>query len=155
MRTLFVGALPATVVGCSCYAPAQASIGACTAGGLACLGRSSFNQTIEPEPAVRDAGLSATKTRPKIATITEKPPFARARHKTGLAMTTTKFVTPTANVEPAAAKVEPVLTPREQHVLASPKLGLPTNLSVVRLNFFENTMEMHAQHIMRKMLLWN
>jgi hypothetical protein len=82
MRTLFVCALAATVVGCSCYAPAQASIGACTAGGLACLGRSSLSQTIEPEPAELDAGLSAPKTRSKIAAITEKPPSARARHKT-------------------------------------------------------------------------
>jgi hypothetical protein len=82
MRTLFVCALTATVVGSSCYAPAQTSIGACTAGGLACLGRSSLSQTIEPEPAALDAGLSAPKTRSKTAAITEKPPSARARHKT-------------------------------------------------------------------------
>jgi hypothetical protein len=82
MRTLFVGALAATVVSCSCYAPAQASIGACTAAGLAYLGRSFLSQTIEPEPAALDAGLSVPKTRSKIAAITEKPPSARTRHKT-------------------------------------------------------------------------
>jgi DNA-binding NarL/FixJ family response regulator len=43
------------------------------------------------------------------------------------------------------------LTRREQHVLATLKLG--TNLIAVRLS--ENTVEMHIQHIMRKMLLWN
>ena len=47
------------------------------------------------------------KTISKIAARTEKPPSAHARHKTDLAMTTTKSATPTANVEPAAAKVEP------------------------------------------------
>ena len=73
MRTLFVCALAATVVGCSCYGPPQASIDACTASGLVCLDRSSLSQKIEPEPAAFDAGLSAPKTRSKIAARTEKP----------------------------------------------------------------------------------
>jgi hypothetical protein len=109
MRTLFVCALAATVVGCSCYAPPQASIDACLASGLACLDRSSLSQTIEPEQAAFDAGLSAPKARSKIAARTEKPPSAHARHKTDLAVTTTKSATPTAaaKVEPAANKVEP------------------------------------------------
>ena len=47
------------------------------------------------------------------------------------------------------------LTPREQHVLAALKLGLPTNLIAGRLDLPENTVEMHIQHIMRKMLRWN
>ena len=106
MRMIFVCALAAIVAGCSCYAPPQASIDACTASGLACLDRSSLSQTIEPEPAALDAGLSASKTRSKIAARTEKPSSTHARHKTDLAMTTTKSATPTANVEPPAAKVE-------------------------------------------------
>ena len=119
MRTPFVCALAATVVGCSCYAPPQASLDACMASGLACLDRSSLSQRIEPEPAALDARLSTPKTRSKIAARTEKPPSAHARHKTDLAMTTTKSATPAveppavkveppaAKVEPAAAKVEP------------------------------------------------
>jgi DNA-binding NarL/FixJ family response regulator len=43
-----------------------------------------------------------------------------------------------------------VLTPREQHVLAALKLGLPNKLIAVRLNLSENTVKMHIQHIMRK-----
>ena len=105
MRTPFVCALAATVVGCSCYAPPQASLDACMASGLACLDRSSLSQRIEPEPAALDARLSTPKTRSKIAARTEKPPSAHARHKTDLAMTTTKSATPA--VEPPAAKVEP------------------------------------------------
>lgn len=42
------------------------------------------------------------------------------------------------------------LTPREQHVLAALKLGLPNKLIAVRLNLSENTVKMHIQHIMRK-----
>ena len=127
MRTLFVCALAATVVGCSCYAPPQASIDSCTgagASGLACLDRSSLRQAIEPEPAALDAGLSAPKTRSKIAARTEKPPSAHARHKTDLAMTTTKSATPTANVEPAAAKVEPAANKVEP---AAAKVELAAN----------------------------
>ena len=127
MRTLFVYALAATVVGCSCYTPPQASIDSCTgagASGLACLDRSSLRQAIEPEPAALDAGLSAPKTRSKIAARTEKPPSAHARHKTDLAMTTTKSATPTANVEPAAAKVEPAANKVEP---AAAKVELAAN----------------------------
>jgi DNA-binding NarL/FixJ family response regulator len=42
------------------------------------------------------------------------------------------------------------LTPREQHVLAALRLGLPNKLIAVRLNLSENTVKMHIQHIMRK-----
>jgi DNA-binding NarL/FixJ family response regulator len=42
------------------------------------------------------------------------------------------------------------LTPREQHVLAALKLGLPNKLIAVRLKLSENTVKMHIQHIMRK-----
>ena len=111
MRTLFVCALAATVVGCSCYhLPPLPSIDACTgagASGLACFDRSSLSQTIETEPAALDDSLPAPKTKSKRAARAEKPPSAHARHKTDLAMTTTKSTTPTANVEPATAKVEP------------------------------------------------
>jgi DNA-binding NarL/FixJ family response regulator len=42
------------------------------------------------------------------------------------------------------------LTPREQHVLAALRLGLPNKLIAARLNLSENTVKMHIQHIMRK-----
>jgi DNA-binding NarL/FixJ family response regulator len=58
-----------------------------------------------------------------------------------------------ARIMPERTMVD--LTPREQHVLAALKLGLPTNLIAVRLKLSENTVEMHIQHIMRKMLRWN
>src|SRR5215475_7792348 len=42
------------------------------------------------------------------------------------------------------------LTPREQHVLAALKLGLPNKLIALRLNLSENTVKMHVRHLMRK-----
>ena len=42
------------------------------------------------------------------------------------------------------------LTPREQHVLAALKLGLPNKLIAAKLNLSENTIKMHIQHILRK-----
>jgi hypothetical protein len=52
MRALVIGALAATLVGCSCLLPPQASIEGCTdANGLACFGRSSASEPIRPEPA--------------------------------------------------------------------------------------------------------
>ena len=42
------------------------------------------------------------------------------------------------------------LTPREEHVFAAMKLGLPNKLIAARLKLSENTVKMHIQHIMRK-----
>jgi hypothetical protein len=107
MRTLFVGALAATVVGCSCYVSPQASMEACAGGsGLACLDRSSVNQTIEPGPTSFNKILTPNR-KLKIAARTEKLRSARARHKTDLAMNTEKSTTPTAKSEPSVTKVEP------------------------------------------------
>jgi len=58
-----------------------------------------------------------------------------------------------ANIMPERTLAD--LTPREQHVLAALKLGLPNKLIAVRLNLSEKTVKMHIQHIMRKKLSWN
>ena len=135
MRTLFVGALAATLVGCSCYVSPHASMEACTGAGgsaLACLDRSSVNQTIEPEP------VSTPKTKPNIAAKTEKSPSAHARHKSDLAMDAAKPTTPTAKDEAATAELEPAPTkveaaaPKAEPVAAkieplAPKVEPPTS----------------------------
>ena len=116
MRTLFVGALAATVVGCSCYVSPQASLDACTGAGgngLACFDRSSVNQTIEPEPAL----LSTPKPKSKVAAKTEKPPSAHARQRVELAINTAKSTT-TTTIEPAATKLKSAATKVEA---AAPK----------------------------------
>ncbi len=78
MRALLIGALAATLGGCSCRLPPQASIEGCTdANGFACFDRTVASQPIEPEPASFTTD-SATKTA-KSAVIPAKvePPASR------------------------------------------------------------------------------
>ena len=57
MRTLFVGALAVTLVGCSCFVPPQAGVEACTGacGGFACFDRTAVGQAVERKPGSLDA----------------------------------------------------------------------------------------------------
>jgi hypothetical protein len=51
VRPLLIGALAATLVGCSCLLPPQASIEGCTdANGLACFDRTAASQPVQPKP---------------------------------------------------------------------------------------------------------
>jgi DNA-binding NarL/FixJ family response regulator len=87
-----------------------------------------------PLPIVRQNGAASLGALPE-CTDKSDPPAVHARN--GL-----------ADIAPARVLVD--LTPREQHVLAALKLGLPNKLIAVRLNLSENTVKMHIQHIMRK-----
>jgi hypothetical protein len=90
MRTLLIGALAATLVGCSCPLPPQASIKGCTdANGLACFDRMAASQPIELKPASFKADSATTEFKSTIAGKTQKPSSARARDR-ALAMKTTK-----------------------------------------------------------------
>jgi hypothetical protein len=67
MRALFIGALAATLVGCSCVLPPQASIEGCTdANGLACFDRSSASLPIRPTPASFKTDSAAIEIKPAI-----------------------------------------------------------------------------------------
>lgn len=91
MRTLLIGALAATLVGCSCLLPPQASIEECTDGnGFACFGRMAANQPIEPKPASFKTESATTEIKSTIAAKTQKPSSARARDRAHLAMKTAK-----------------------------------------------------------------
>jgi hypothetical protein len=91
MRTLLVGALAATLVGCSCLLPPQASIEGCTdANGFACFDRMAASQPIEPKPASFRIESATTEIKSTIAAKTQKPSSARARDRVHFAMKTTK-----------------------------------------------------------------
>src|SRR5437667_12661498 len=91
MRTLLIGALAATLVGCSCPLPPQASIEGCTdANGFACFDRMAASQPIEPKPASFKTESATTEYKSTIAAKTQKPSSARARDRAHLAMKTTK-----------------------------------------------------------------
>src|SRR5262249_40471569 len=89
------------------------------------------SKTFKPEPKDLDADPPAQKTKSKRAARAEKPPSAHARHKTDLAMTTTKSTTPTANVEPATEKVEPAANKVEPAAakVEPPESGRPAETS--------------------------
>jgi hypothetical protein len=111
MRTLLVGALAATLVGCSCLLPPQASIEGCTdANGFACFDRTAASQPIEPEPASFKTDSATMEIKSAIATVTEKPSSAHARGRAHPAMKSAKSTMIPAKVEPPASRIP--LSPR-------------------------------------------
>ena len=106
MRTLLIGALAATLVGCNCLLPPQAGMESCTdANRLACFDRAAASQPIEPEPALFKTNSATTEINSTIAAKTEKPSSAHARDRAHLAMKTAKPTTIAAKVEPSASVV--------------------------------------------------
>lgn len=104
MRTLLVGALAATLGGCTCLLPPQVSMEACTdANGFACFGRTAASQPIEPKPASSNANSATARVKSTIAPQTEKPSSAHVRDKAHLATKEAKSATVAAKVEPPAS----------------------------------------------------
>ena len=111
MRTLLIGTLAATLVGCSCLLPPQASREACTdANGFACYDRTAASQPIEPKPASFKSDSTTIEIKSTIAAKTEKPLSADARDRAHLAMKTAKSTMIAAKVEPPASRIP--LSPR-------------------------------------------
>ncbi len=91
MRMLVIGALAATLVGCSCLPPPQASMEACTdRNGFACFDRMAANQPIELEPASFKPNPATIDIKSTIAAKTERPSSAHARDRAHLAVKTAK-----------------------------------------------------------------
>jgi hypothetical protein len=105
MRTLLVGTMAATLVGCSCLLPPQSVMDACTdANGLACFDRTIASQPIELKPASFKAS-SATK-KAKIAAM-EKLSSDDDRDKHHLATKKAKSTMAAVKVEPPPASAQP------------------------------------------------
>jgi hypothetical protein len=101
MRMLVIGALAATLVGCSCLLPPQASMEACTdTNGFACFDRMAANQPIELEPASFKANSATIDIKSTIAAKTERPSSAHARDRAHLAVKTAKSTMIATKVEP-------------------------------------------------------
>jgi hypothetical protein len=119
MRTLLVGALAATVVGCSCPLPPQAGMESCAdANGFAC-----FDRTAEPEPASFRANSATIKVKSMIAAKTEKPWSAHTRDRAHPAMKTVKSSMIAPKVEPPASsqpaeKSDPVIIKAKSTIAA-------------------------------------
>ena len=108
MRTLVIGALAATLVGCSCFVSPQSGIEACTGAdgsGFACFDRSAavdrLDPAIEPESSV-DPGTTIPRERAALASRKAKSSSAHTDRKTRHAAKAEKSVATTT----AVAKVE-------------------------------------------------
>jgi hypothetical protein len=104
MRTLLIGTLVATLVGCSCPLPPQASMDACTdANGFGCLNRTAATRPIEPAPASSRTNSATTRVKPTIAAKTEEPSTAAVRDSSNLAEKKAKSAVIEAKVEAPAS----------------------------------------------------
>lgn len=122
MRALLIGALAATLVGCSCLLPPQASIEGCTdANGFACFDRTAASQPIEPEPA---------------SFKTEKPSSAHASDRARLAMKTAKSTMIPAKVEPPASRIP--LSPRSLKTRLQPASNAAADSDTTRANIADS-----------------
>src|SRR5262249_43957252 len=107
MRTLIVGALTATLVGCSCYVTPQSIFEACSgADGFACLDKSARRWTA-PEPSSSDASTVTPPERAARRAATTKRLSARSSGKTLHAAKAAKSTPDAAKVEPAAVMQDP------------------------------------------------
>jgi hypothetical protein len=111
MRTLIIGALAATLAGCSCGVSPQSGLETCTgadARAFACYDRnvapSRLSQATEPEPSPADRSLAGPKEKTALAARTAKPSSSHADKATRHASQPTKSTAiADAKVEPARA----------------------------------------------------
>jgi hypothetical protein len=137
MRTLLIGALAATLVGCNCLLPPQAGMESCTdANRFACFDRAAASQPIEPEPALFKTNSATTEINSTIAAKTEKPSPARARDRAHLAMKTPKSPTIPAKVEPPASRIP--LPPRSMKTRLQPTGNAAADSDTTRANIADS-----------------
>jgi hypothetical protein len=86
MRSLLIGTLAATLVGCSCILPPQASMDACTdPNGFGCFNRMADSQPVEQKPASSRASSAKAGARSTTAAKKEEPSPAHVRDRPQLA----------------------------------------------------------------------
>ena len=103
MRTLLIGAMAATLVGCSCFPSPRASMEACSdVNGFGCFDRTAEGQPLEPKPTSFKTSSAKTKLKSTTVARAEKPSSAHARDG-DVAMKTAKSTVIAAKVEPPAS----------------------------------------------------
>jgi hypothetical protein len=101
MRTLLIGALAATLAGCSCPLLPQASMEPCTdTNRFACFDRTAASWPVEPEP-----DSETTEIESAIAAKIGKPSSAHARDRAHLVTKTVKPTMIAAKVEPPSSRI--------------------------------------------------
>ena len=106
MRTLLIGALAATLAGCSCRSLPPASMELCTdANRFACFDRTAASWPVEPEPASFQTDSETTEIESTIAAKIEEPSSAHARDRTYLVTKTAKPTIIAAKGEPPSSRI--------------------------------------------------
>ena len=155
MRTLVVGTLAATLVGCSCLLPPQTVMEACMdPNGLACF-KAVASQPIEPKPAsfkANSAPIKAEQSDPvitiaktEIAAKTEKLPSDDERDNAHLATTKAKSTMAAAKVEPpvigrAAEPSDQVITMAKTAIAAKLEVPASAEFGEMKRAFRKNTL---------------
>jgi hypothetical protein len=107
VRTLLIGALAATLVGCSCPLRQQAGVNSCAdMHGSSCFDSTAARQPIEPKPVSFEINSAPS----VIAAKTDKPSSARARDRASLDVKMAKPTKIAAKVEPPTSRIP--LSPR-------------------------------------------
>ena len=132
MRSMLIGALAATLAGCSCLLTPHASMEAC-ADGLACYDRAAA-EPIKPGPALANAATTKVKARIE---KTEKRSSADARDRGAhLDANEAKSATITAKIEPPAiqpAETSDPLLDKAKTTIAA-ELEDPASAEFVEMN---------------------
>jgi hypothetical protein len=140
MRTLVIGALAATLVGCSCFVSPQSGIEACTGAdgsGFACFDRSAavgrLDPAIEPKSSV-DPGTTTPRERTALTSRTAKSSSAHTDRK--IRHTARAEKSATAKVEPAPAAqpdpIDPVVD--RAKIAVAVKLENPASVAFSEMN---------------------
>ena len=137
MRALLIGALAATLVGCSCLLPPRAGMESCTdANGFACFDRTAASQPNEPEPASFKTDSAKPEIKSTIAAKTKKPSSADARDRAHLAMKTAKPTMIAAKVEAPASRIP--LPPRSLKTQLQPAGNAAADSDTTRANIVDS-----------------
>jgi hypothetical protein len=146
MRTLLIGTLVATLAGCSCPLPPQASMEACTdANGFGCLNRTAATRPIEPPPASSKTNSATTRVKPTTAAKTEEPSTAHVRDRSHLAAKVAKSSVIEAKVEapasaPPAETSDPVLIKAKTTIAAKLEDPASAEFSEMKRAIRKNTL---------------
>jgi hypothetical protein len=137
MRALLIGALAATLVGCSCPLRQQASVESCTdVNGLACLDRTAASQPIEPKPVSFNTNSAPPEVKLAIAAKTEKPSSAHARDRAHLDVKMARSTVIAAKAEPPASRIPP--SPRSLNTRLQPASDAAPDSNATRANIADS-----------------
>jgi hypothetical protein len=121
MRTLLIGALAATLVGCNCLLPPHTGMECTNAHAFSCFDRMAASLPIEPMPASFETDSLPEEMESTIAAQAEEPSSARARDRTQRAMKTAKSARIAAKVEPPTSRIP--LPPTRANIADSQPAG--------------------------------